>query len=111
MSEDAKWIVDLFKMQLGCLKNQLMDGKLTYDRFDELSYESWAIEETLLAINDYQGYVSVKLIREILRLQLHDYQFYGSSNKPAHRKFNFAAEMIKELLDLTRGYVSDYEVY
>lgn len=101
------WLMELLQMQLEALKDALTNVRLRRDRFDKFSYSSWAITETLLAIDDYSGYVCVGTIREILTMQLHDYKSYYNRNKEKNIKYMYAAEIIEYLLTLTEGYIYD----
>lgn len=107
MSDDAKWLLDLFKMQLEVLKNEMLDDRIRRDRFDKLSYSSWAITETLLIVNEYSGYICVSILREILNMQYYDYITYYEKNKKQHVRYKYASEIIKNLLNLTEGYIND----
>lgn len=107
MSNDAIWVMDLFQMQLGAIRTELKDKKIKRDKFDKFSYSSWAICETLRCIGDYTGYISVGLIREILKMQLYDYEKYYNDNPEKHLRYKYAAEMIESLLNLTGGYIYD----
>ena len=108
MNNDAMWIIEVFQMQLGALRNELENKRLKRDKFDKYSYGAWAITETFLAIDDYSGYVTVGLIREILQMQLIDYTCYYKNNKERHIRYKYAAEMIENLMELTGGWVNDY---
>ena len=107
MSDDAAWLLDLFKIQLEVLKTEMLDGRMRKDRLDKLSYSAWAINETLLAVNEYSGYVCVSLIREVLNMQYYDYKSYYERNKERHIRYKYASEIIKNLLNLTEGYIND----
>ncbi len=107
MNNDAKWIIEIFQLQLAALRKELSNPKIRRDKFDKYSYSSWAIVETLLAIDDYSGYVTVGLIREILTLQLLDYESYYNRNKERHIKYKYAHDMIENLLELIGGWNYD----
>ena len=109
MSDDAAWLLDLFKMQLEVLKDEMLDDRMRKDRLDKLSYSSWAISETLLAVDEYSeyGYICVSVIREVLNMQYYDYKSYYERNKERHIRYKYASEIIKNLLNLTEGYVND----
>lgn len=109
MSEDALWLVDLFQMQLGSLRGELSDPRIRRDKFDKFSYSAWAITETMLSIDDYSGFVEASTIREILKMQFHDYTNYyiNSRNKELSIKYKYAADMVEYLYTLTEGYVYD----
>lgn len=107
MSNDALWLIDLFQMQLGCYRSELTNVRIKREKFNKFSYSAWAITETLLAIDSYEGYVCVGTIREILKMQLHDYMRYSKGRNEIHQNYLYAAEIIEYLLTLTDGYVID----
>lgn len=104
VSKDAMWILDLLQMQIVSLRTEMDNKRIRRDRFDKFTYQDWAITETLLAIGDYSGFVDACLIKEILRMQLEDYNKYYNSNRDMHIKYKYAAEMIEYLLILTEVY-------
>ena len=107
MNNDAKWVIEMFQLQLAVLRKELSNPRIKRDKFDKYSYSSWAIVETLLAIDDYSGYVTVGLIREILTMQLSDYDSYYRRNPDKHLKYKYAHDMIENLLELVGGWIYD----
>ncbi|MPM43215.1 hypothetical protein SDC9_89888 [bioreactor metagenome] len=107
MSNDALWLIDLFRIQIDCYRDELVNTRIKREKFNRFSYSAWAITETLLAIENYEGYVCVGTIREILKMQLYDYKKYSKGRSEIHQNYLYAAEVIEYLLTLTDGYVSD----
>lgn len=107
MSNDALWLIELFKIQSDILKTELSNPRIRREKFDKFSYSAWAISETLLIIGDYSGYVGVGFIREVLKMQIYDYEKYYNDNQERHIRYMYAADMIQKLLDLTGGYIYD----
>lgn len=107
MTNDAKWIIEIFQLQIASLRKELTNPRLRPDKFDKYSYSSWAVVETLLAIDDYSGYITVGTIKEILDMQLVDYEHYYNSNKELHIKYKYARDMIQNLLELIGGWIYD----
>lgn len=104
MSSDAKWLLDMFEMQKEVLWNKYKKG-MHPDKIERISYCRSAITEVLMAINDYSGYISVSLIRDVLKMLLDDYKRYYSSNREIHKKFLYSAQMIESLLSFTDMYI------
>lgn len=104
MSSDAKWLLDMFKVQMLALKNDCRK-RMHPDKFEKISACAWAISEVELAVNDYTGYISVSLIREILRMFLDDYKKYYSVNRVRNIRFLYASQMIQSLLNFTDMYI------
>lgn len=105
MTDNAIWILDLIQMQRLSFRKQMFNERITKQRFDKYSYCSWSLDETIRAIGDYTGYVTVGIIREILKMQLDDYTKYYNSNTIMHEKYSYAADTIEQVLKLTEGYV------
>ena len=107
MSEEALWLMDLFKMQYVSLKDTMASGKIRRDLFDKMSYSAWAVSESIRAINELNGWVDEYAIAEILQIQLDHYIRFGSTNKECHKKYIYAADMIEQLIKLTGGSIYD----
>ena len=107
MSEDAIYFLDLFKLQLGSLREELLDPRIRPDKFDRFSYSAWAIEETIKAINDIRGYVSVGLIRYVLHEQMDAYHEYYSNNFKTQERYMHAFDTVEYLFNLTGGYIHE----
>lgn len=107
MSEEALWLLDLFKMQYNSLKDSMTSKKIRRETFDKLSYSAWAVSESIQAINDWTGWVDEYIIAEILQVQLDHYIRFGSSDKECHKKYIYAADMVEQLIKLTGGSIYD----
>lgn len=105
MTGDALYLRDMFKMQYDFFKTGMLDKGLRRDKFDRYSYSSWAIKETLDAIDAYCGYVSVQTLREILREQIGIYDMYYRSNENTQERYKHALNAVKYLYKLTEGYI------
>lgn len=106
MTDDAEYILDLFRVQLNSFAAELVNTNIRRERFDKFSYSSWAIQETVNAISDYEkfGYVSVSVIRSILKEQQRSYEMWYNSNMERHIRYKYALETVEYLLRLTGGY-------
>ena len=109
LSEEALWIMELLKMQYVSLKDAMASGKIRRELFDKLSYSSWAVSESIRAINEIKGkgWVDEYAIAEILQIQLNHYIRFGSTDKECHKKYIYAADMIEQLILLTGGSAYD----
>ena len=109
MSEDALWLLDLFRMQLESLKFELTDRRTICERFDKFSYGAWAVEESINAIYNYRDcqYVQARTILEILETQLQFYSEYSSTTKDKNRRFEYACDMVEQLIKLTGGVINE----
>lgn len=107
LSEEALWLLDLFKMQYNSLKDSMTSKKMRRDTFDKLSYSAWAVSESIRAINQVTGWVDEYTIAEILQIQLDHYIRFGCSDKECHKKYIYAADMVEQLIKLTGGSIYD----
>lgn len=105
MTTDALYLYDLFRIQRDVLKYELMESVMRNSRFDKFSYGSWSIQETLNAIDAYEGDVSVGVIRNILKIQMTEFDRYYSSDNTYQERYKYALETITELYKMTGGYV------
>lgn len=104
MTGDALYLTDMFKMQYDFFKSGMLDKNLRRDKFDRYSYSSWAIKETLDAINAWDGYLCVQTIREILREQIGMYEMFYHANENTQERYKHALNAVKYLYKLTEGY-------
>lgn len=112
MTSDAFYLYDLFKMQYEFFKKSLTDRGLRRDKIDRYSYSSWAIKDTIDAIDSWDGMVSVGVIRGILRDQMSMYDRYYNSNPDKQMRYKHALNAVCYLYKLTEGYVYDeYQGY
>ena len=107
LSEEALWLLDLFKMQYNSLKDSMTSKKIRRETFDKLSYSAWAVSESIRAINDWTGWVDEYIIAEILQIQLDHYIRFGCNDKECHKKYIYAADMVEQLIKLTGGSIYD----
>lgn len=107
MTDDAKYLYDLFIIQLGNVNECMLNKKLSFRRFDRYSYGKWAIIETVEAIRETPSCVSVKTIRDILKYQIMSYEMYYNADEERQKRYLYAMEMCQYLLKLTGGYLLD----
>lgn len=111
MNDDAMYVIDLLNIQRDVLRKALTDKQIRRDKFDRFSYSAWVIEETLETIAQYgsKQYISVGVIRELLKEQARDYDKYCKSNKDNTIRYQSAVDMTEYLLQLTGGFINESE--
>ncbi len=106
MSDDALYLIDLFEQMQNNLQDELMNKTISNKTFDRFSYSSWAIQEIIIEINEYEYYTSVAIIREILKNKETDYERFYNVNKSRNIRYLHALDTIKYMLELTGGYIN-----
>lgn len=102
MTEDALYILDLFHLQIGTIKWELMDKAIRPAKFDAYSFGAWAIQESIDAIKSCDGLVDRDTILGILEVQRDMYgSYYDNNNK--QKRFKHALDMINYLIKITGG--------
>lgn len=107
MSDDARYLIDLFEMQYEMFKKSMLDKQLRNDKFDRYSYSATAIELILNDIRECTSYKDVSLIRQIITLHLEMYDTYLKRSKEAPKRFTYAFKATNYLYSLTGGYLND----
>lgn len=107
MTDDAKYLLDLFVIQYDMFKESMLDKNLRYDKFDRYSYSASAIKLVINDIEECTSYKDVSLIRQILRLHIEMYENFLNNSEHKHECFEYAMKALNYLYSLTEGYVDE----
>ncbi len=109
MTEDAKYLIDLFTKQYNMFMEGMKDKRLRRDKFDRYSYSSHAIKLLLNDIDECTSYKDVSLIRQLVRLHAEMYVSFihqaTKNNREPRKSFVVAYKAMKYFYNLTEVYI------
>lgn len=107
MSDDALDLMELFNNIIASSEERMYNKNISNKSFDRLSYGAWAIKETLVQMYEYEYYVSIGIIYEILKGQQSDYERYYRANKVRNVRYKYALKSVNHLINIIGGYKHD----